>query len=61
MENRTTSIDSNLLAGPSARKADAKIRVFQRKLYIRAKQEVGFKAFSLYGKLCEENSVKITR
>lgn len=54
MKNRTTSIDKHLLAGPSATKADEKILVFQRKLYIRAKQEVGFKAFSLYGKLCED-------
>jgi RNA-directed DNA polymerase len=52
-----TSIDNNLLAGRSARRADEKIRVFQRKLYIRAKQEAGFKAFSLYGKLCEDYTI----
>jgi RNA-directed DNA polymerase len=54
MKNRTTSIDSKLLASPSAEQVDEKIRVFQRKLYIRAKQEAGFKAYSLYGKLCED-------
>ena len=32
---------------------DEKIRVFQRKLYIRAKQDDRFRAYSLYGKVCE--------
>jgi RNA-directed DNA polymerase len=39
MKDRTTCIESKLLAGPSVIKTDAKIRVFQRKLYIRAKEE----------------------
>jgi group II intron reverse transcriptase/maturase len=52
MKNRTICIDLNLLANPSL--CDEKVRVFQRKLYIRAKQEKGFKAYSLYGKLCED-------
>ncbi|UZR95972.1 hypothetical protein [Chondrinema litorale] len=51
MENRMTSIDANLLASPSEQ--DERIRILQRKLYIRAKQEPEFKAYSLYGKLCE--------
>jgi hypothetical protein len=52
MKNRMTCIDLNQLADPS--RCDEKVRVFQRKLYIRAKQEKGFKAYSLYGKLCED-------
>ncbi len=52
MKNRTTSIDSHLLARPSH--CEERLRVFQRKLYIRAKQDKNFKAFSLYGKLCED-------
>jgi retron-type reverse transcriptase len=31
---------------------DEKVRVFQRKLYIRAKQDKGFKAYSLKDKMC---------
>jgi group II intron reverse transcriptase/maturase len=52
MKDRMTSIDVNLLTSPS--QSDAAIRVFQRKLFIRAKQDKGFKAYSLYGKLCED-------
>jgi group II intron reverse transcriptase/maturase len=52
MKDRKTSIDVNLLTSPS--QSDATIRVFQRKLFIRAKQDKGFKAYSLYGKLCED-------
>ncbi len=52
MKDRTTSIDANLLASPS--KSDERIRVFQRRLYISAKQDKDFKAYSLYGKLCED-------
>ncbi len=39
MKNRTTYIDANLLVSPSPITTDEKVRVFQRKLYIRAKQE----------------------
>ena len=46
-----TCIDANLLASPS--QCDEKIRVFQRKLYIRAKQDKSFKAYSLYDKIYE--------
>jgi len=52
MENRTTYIDENLLVSPSSAMTDERVRVFQRKLYIRAKQEKGFKAYSLKDKLC---------
>ncbi|WP_234859050.1 group II intron reverse transcriptase/maturase [Aquimarina aquimarini] len=55
MKNRTTSIDDHLLASPS--QCEERIRVFQRKLYIRAKQDKNFKAFSLYGKLCEDITI----
>lgn len=49
MKGRMTCIDANLLASPS--QCDEKVRVFQRKLYIRAKREKGFKGYSLYDKL----------
>jgi group II intron reverse transcriptase/maturase len=52
MKDRTTYIDEDLLVSPSSAMADEKVRVFQRKLYIRAKQEKGFKAYSLQDKLC---------
>jgi group II intron reverse transcriptase/maturase len=52
MKNRTTYIDENLLVSPSSAMTDEHVRVFQRKLYIRAKQEKGFKAYSLKDKLC---------
>lgn len=52
-----TSIETNLLAGPSVLSTDEKIRVFQRKLYIRAKRERKFKAYSLYGKVCEYDTL----
>ena len=53
MEYRKTSIDESLSASPTVVNTDEQIRVFQRKLYIRAKQDGSFKAYSLYGKLCE--------
>ncbi len=49
MKDRTTCIDENLLASPS--RNDERVRVFQRKLYVRAKREKGFKGYSLYDKL----------
>ena len=52
MTDRTTYIDVNLLVSPST--TDERVRVFQRKLFIKAKQEGNFKAYSLYGKLCED-------
>jgi hypothetical protein len=51
MKNRTTYIDENLLVSPLS-ETDEKVRVFQRKLYIRAKQEKDFKAYSLKDKVC---------
>ena len=42
-------IDENLLADPSD--MEERVRVFQRKLYIRAKREKGFKGYSLYDKI----------
>lgn len=58
MKDRTTYIDENLLVSPSVESTDERIRVFQRKLYIRAKQEGTFKAYSLYGKLCEDSTLR---
>ena len=52
-----TSIESNLLASPSVPSTDARIRVFQRKLYNRAKRDDKFKAYSLYGKVCEYDTL----
>ena len=49
MKDRTIYIDEDLLVNPS--KADEQVRVFQRKLYIRAKQEVSFKGYSLWDKI----------
>lgn len=50
MKDRTTYIDENLLVSPS--QSDERVRIFQRKLYIRAKQDKGFKAYSLKDKCC---------
>lgn len=50
MKDRTTYIDDNLLVSPS--QSDERVRVFQRKLYIRAKQDKSFKAYSLKDKSC---------
>jgi group II intron reverse transcriptase/maturase len=58
MKDRTIYIDENLLVSPSVETTDEQIRVFQRKLYIRAKQDEGFKAYSLYGKLCEPSTLR---
>jgi len=52
MKDRTTYIDANLLVSPSSAMTDERVRVFQRKLYIRAKQDKGFKTYSLKDKLC---------
>ena len=38
MKDRTTYIDENLLVSPSSAMTDEMVRIFQRKLYIRAKQ-----------------------
>jgi len=58
MKGRMTSIESNLSTSRTVQSTDEKIRVFQRKLYIRAKQDEGFKAYSLYGKLCEDTTLR---
>jgi len=52
MNDRTTYIDENLLVSPRSAMTDEQVRVFQRKLYIRAKQDKGFKAYSLKDKMC---------
>ena len=52
MKDRTTYIDENLLVSPSSAMTDEQVRVFQRKLYIRAKQDKDFKAYSLKDKMC---------
>ena len=57
MNHRMTCIDEGLTASPLVN-TNAEIRVFQRKLYIRAKHDKSFKAYSLYGKLCEGNTLK---
>ncbi len=54
MENSTTYIDHSLLVSPSAYCTDERVREFQRKLYIRAKQDKGFKAYSLSDKVSLE-------
>ena len=51
MENRTTNIDNSLLVSPSKFLTDERVREFQRELYIRAKQDKGFKAYSLSDKM----------
>ncbi|MBT29650.1 MAG: hypothetical protein CMO01_08295 [Thalassobius sp.] len=52
MENRTTCIDESLLARPSEK--EGRVRVFQRKLYVRAKREKGFNGYSLYDKIYQD-------
>lgn len=52
MKNRTTCIDESLLARPS--ESDERVRVLQRKLYVRAKREKGFKGYSLYDKIYQD-------
>jgi hypothetical protein len=52
MKDRTTYIDENLLVSPSSAMTDEQVCVFQRKLYIRAKQDKDFKAYSLKDKMC---------
>ena len=52
MKDRTTYIDESLLVSPRSAMADEQVRVFQRKLYIRAKQDKEFKAYSLKDKMC---------
>jgi len=47
MKDRTTYIDANLLVSPSSAMTDEQVRVFQRKLYIRAKQDKDFKTSRL--------------
>ena len=54
MENRTTYIDHSLLVSPSVYCTDERVREFQRKLHIRAKQDKGFKAYSLSDKVSLE-------
>ena len=49
------SIEEILSADPS--QSVECVRVFQRKLFIRAKQDKSFKAYSLYGKLCESSTL----
>ncbi|VAX24157.1 Retron-type RNA-directed DNA polymerase [hydrothermal vent metagenome] len=52
MKDRTAYIDESLLLSPSSAMTDERVRVFQRKLYIRAKQDKDFKAYSLKDKMC---------
>jgi len=55
MKSRTICTDESLLANSSP--SVECVRVFQRRLYIRAKQDESFKAYSLYGKLCESTTL----
>ena len=50
MENSMNYIGESLAVVPSVT-TDEQVRVFQRKLYLLAKQERHFKAYSLYDKL----------
>ena len=52
MDKQLLDIDLHLKVKPSVT-ADEKVRVFQRKLDLRAKQEKSFKAYSLYDKICQ--------
>ena len=52
MDKQLLDIDLHLKVKPSVT-ADEKVRVFQRKLYLRAKQDKSFKAYSLYDKICQ--------
>ena len=52
MEQSTNYIDASLAVVPSV-DTDEQVRVFQRKLYLLAKQEREFKAYSLYDKICQ--------
>jgi group II intron reverse transcriptase/maturase len=52
MERRQLNIDKNLPVKPLVT-TDEKVRVFQRKLYQRAKHDKSFKAYSLYDKICQ--------
>ena len=54
MKGQPLNIDNNLGVKPSVT-ADEKVRVFQRKLYLRAKQDKSFKAYSLYDKISHEH------
>ena len=52
MEKQLLDIDLHIKVKPSVT-TDEKVRVFQRKLYLRAKQDKSFKAYSLYDKICQ--------
>jgi hypothetical protein len=52
MDKQLLDIDLHLKVKPSVT-TDEKVRVFQRKLHLRAKQEKSFKAYSLYDKICQ--------
>ncbi|WP_423126723.1 hypothetical protein [Gaoshiqia sp. Z1-71] len=57
MDKQLLNIDKNLPVKPSVT-TDEKVRVFQRKLYQRAKQEKSFKAYSLYDKVCQAHVLR---
>ena len=52
MKNTQFDTAAKLPVKPSLNN-DERVRVFQRKLYLKAKQEPGFKAHSLYDKICD--------
>jgi RNA-directed DNA polymerase len=57
MEKRQFDTAAKLPVGPSLSN-DERVRIFQRKLYLKAKQEKGFKAHSLYDKICDYSVLK---
>lgn len=52
MEEEQFDTAKRLLVKPSLSN-DERVRIFQRKLYLKAKQERGFKAYNLYDKICD--------
>ena len=52
MEKQLLNIDKDLPVKPLVT-TDEKVRIFQRKLYQRAKHDKSFKAYSLYDKICQ--------
>src|SRR5687767_761804 len=52
MERRQFDTAAELPVRPSLSN-DERVRIFQRKLYLKAKQDKGFQAHTLYDKICD--------